>query len=652
VLARTASLAGLPATLRASARARADAAVRRCAPADPRAALKVFALSFALVVAVALAFPAAAQADPISDAIRDAIQSVLGWVFERVMSGLFGRIQGEITQALAAWLVAIPNFDPSAQQEYVAGPAKSNIDAARQATSMLALGGLGAVMTLSVVRYWLSGLSMRGSGGIEAFEGFSRTLLAVGMILLWPDAFRLFVALTNSATHALLNWPEVKDAVSGLWGWTTALTAGSFALSAPVAVIITIIVFVAFALLLLGLVLMKIMITAGTAVIYVLMPVALVLWPLPETAWVARVVGRAFVVCLLIPLTWAVIFITFAALGADFFTLRGQGGVLERVIVTPLVAIAMLGLSITVPKALGKSALLGAVNSTGGSAGVGAAGFFGRMASSVAARRADSVLAQRVPASWGGRAQPAPSSMSPAAEAGLAAAGVPLAGGEGGSAGADPSRGAGSGAGAPGGGAPGGGTPGGGPNPQAGDGRQPHDGSRPDDERQDERQRQGQGPQGQGQPSGQPAPTRRHSGDIPFHNDPKALKQVRDDARAWNANNGGPNEIATWGALTELSMDHQDRVAAEARSLSSRDFQDAMLTRATNPAFSSAEQGAWFTLGAAGRDRVRQIVAFEEDGGFTTPPMGTGGGGGDIGGGGGDGDAAPPPASPAPGAGS
>jgi hypothetical protein len=609
VLVRPASLTRRLASARPAAlRARAAAAVRAAAPADPRAAASAFAISFAFALAVMLLFPATAQAVGITSAITNAIHNVLDWVFGQIMGTIFGGVAGKVTRVLVSWLVAIPNFDPGAQQQYVTGPPKSSLDAARQTTSMLALGGLGAVMTLSVIRYWLSGLSMRGSGGIEAFEGFARTLFAVGMILAWPTAFRLFVALTNSATHALINAPATKEALAGLWGWSSVLLASSvFVLgSGGVALIILIIVFIAFAMLLLALVMMKIMLTAGTALIYVLMPIALVLWPLPETSWVARVTARAFLVCLLIPVTWTVIFMTFAALGQDFFTLRGGGDLLSRTIITPLVSIAMLSLSITIPKALGKAALFGAINATGGHAGGGGGGFISRMGSSVGARRLDAGIAQHIPQQLGGRMQPA-ATMSTATQTALAAAGAGVTAGAGAAAGGGGGAMAalqgmlqgGGGANGATGGASG---AGGGANGATG------------------------GANGAGVSPGQGAPPTapRHTGDIPVHHDPQALRQQRDEAASWRAS-GGPNEVTTWGALTELSPDNQQRVADEVNNLGNRDFETAMLSRATNPAFSETEQGAWQTLGTAGRREVAAVVENytgygSDDGGEPSAP--------------------------------
>ncbi len=152
-------------------------------------------------------------------------------------------------------------------------------------------------------------------------------------------------------------------------------------------------------------------------------------------------------------------------------------------------------------------------------------------------------------------------------------------------------------------------------------------------------------PGGQGPGQGQGRAPLANGAPIPYHHDPAALRQLKDEARAWRSNDGGPSEAATWGALGELRSEDQARVADEAQRLSGGEFQDAMLTRASNPAFSETQQGAWFTLGAAGRDQVREVVSFEQGGGFTTsgggdepwvPPHSDRGNGG------------PPPSSPTP----
>jgi hypothetical protein len=83
----------------------------------------------------------------------------------------------------------------------------------------------------------------------------------------------------------------------------------------------------------------------------------------------------------MIPLMWAVLFVTFGALGADFFSFSGQGTFLDKLVIQPLVTIAMLILAITLPRSLAKAALLGALTPglTGGARG-GGGGFMGRTA--------------------------------------------------------------------------------------------------------------------------------------------------------------------------------------------------------------------------------------------------------------------------------
>jgi len=372
---------------------------------DRGAAVRALLTASALAAVASLLFPATASAG-ISEAITEAIRGSLDWVVDTIVRKLFGTVPAAITNEVVSWLVAIPNFDPAAQQPYVDGPVRSSLDGARQATTMLALGGLSAVVTLSVLRYWLSGLSMRGSGGIEAFEGLMRTLLAVGLILLWPEAFRLSVALANSASDTLLNLPNVKENLVSAWG----AAATGVVVGGPVGLLVGILIAVAFAVMLLMLLSMKIMLTAGTAVLYVLMPIPLVLMPLPELAWLLRIAGRAFVVCLITPLGWCVIFVTFGGLGVDVLTFQGQGGFFDRAVVKPLVLVAVLRLAIMLGRSLGKAALAGAVGAaTGGTPQrSGGAGFIARMGSTLAARRVDSAIAQQVPQKFGGRMQPPP----------------------------------------------------------------------------------------------------------------------------------------------------------------------------------------------------------------------------------------------------
>ena len=69
----------------------------------------------------------------------------------------------------------------------------------------------------------------------------------------------------------------------------------------------------------------KIVVSASTALVFVAMPLAVMLWVIPELAWIARAAMRAFAVVLVIPLAWALCFATFAAVGVDALALKGAG---------------------------------------------------------------------------------------------------------------------------------------------------------------------------------------------------------------------------------------------------------------------------------------------------------------------------------------
>lgn len=638
-------------------------AARRRLFADPRAALRALLVALAAWAVVSLLFPDQASAG-VSDAVQDAIKDSLNWVFETIMWGIFGRINAKITQDLISWLVAIPNFDPSSgganvwdYERFVAGRAQSSIDRARLATTMIALGGLGAVMTLSVIRYWLSGLTMRGSGGMEAFEGLSRSVFAVGLILLWPDAFRVVVALVNSATHTLVTWPSTGDNLALLLGEVN-LVRSMLGINGPVGLIVTILIYVGMALMMLMLVVMKIFLTAGTSVLYVLMPLAIVLWPLPETSWVANVTARAWVVCMLVPLVWAVVFMTFAAVGADYFTLSGQGDLLDALIIKPLVTVAMLWLAILLPRALAKAALMGAISSATG-ANVQSLGSIRsaiapltaplRMArGALNALNSVQNLARTASQFSSAQRDAAGRGASPrdAARAGLMSVlGLPSSGG------GLPSGGGGGAGGGGGGGAGGGGGGGAGKGNSAapkssasmsGDlhkdasgwsdmhGRRA--GLEPVNEPKRPRAADG-APLSEGADA--PAPQ-------PQLGDDHVPKPGHVDTLRWHANrvrSGTSSAVPTGGdvvrnarlnanypalasiksdpgpggasvAMASLTPTDRQQVAHQTQSsaVSDQQWESAMLTRATNPGYTPAEQEAWFSFAAAGRPAVQQAL--------------------------------------------
>lgn len=269
-------------------------------------------------------------------------------IFKSLVSWLFGGIQAQVTKSLISYLVALPNFRGG------------NVGELSHTTSAIAFGLIGAVMTFSIARYYLAGMSLSGAGGYEAFEGVIRTVGAAMFIMVWPFLFDQLVALANTASAAVMQSHGVADDVTRLFRATFTVTVLS-----GVGPLIGIVIALAGTFLLLGLLLMKVVMSAALAVLFVGMPIAVVLWPIAGLSWIARFAARGLTVILLAPLLWALVFAAFAAIGVDALSLRGGGGAIDKAIVKPLTAIALLYAAITLPRLLMRAAMLGAHDGPG-----------------------------------------------------------------------------------------------------------------------------------------------------------------------------------------------------------------------------------------------------------------------------------------------
>ena len=72
----------------------------------------------------------------------------------------------------------------------------------------------------------------------------------------------------------------------------------------------------------LALILVKITITALLAVLYVLSPLAIGLWPVEQLSWLLRTLLQVAFVALIFPVLWAACFAVFAVLTPDFNSWR------------------------------------------------------------------------------------------------------------------------------------------------------------------------------------------------------------------------------------------------------------------------------------------------------------------------------------------
>jgi hypothetical protein len=277
----------------------------------------------------------------IGGAINDTI--IAG--FKAVIGLLFGGLQSAITVALIKWITTIPNLS---------GGHVGNLEAS---VAVGAGGLLAATMTISIVRFWGSGLT--GDGAWAGAEGVMRGAVAAVLIGLWPQIFGLAIKLSNALQSGILGG-AVEAQLKALFRDLDVIgVAGGMLTGDLIPMFLAIVIAVVGILMLLALVAMKIVITALTVVLFCAMPLALVVWPIPELAGITRFCLRSLGAVVAIPVVWCLVFGSFAAIGADTFSFSNTGkeqGIfgtaLNVTIVRPLVAIALLYLALVLPRRL------------------------------------------------------------------------------------------------------------------------------------------------------------------------------------------------------------------------------------------------------------------------------------------------------------
>jgi hypothetical protein len=293
--------------------------------------------------------------------------------FVAIINSLFSGFEAKLTLSALTWLTSLDN------------QSGGHITTLYNLTSGMAIGLLGAVITVSIVRYWIAGLSMSGSGGFEALEGLMRSIGAVGFLLIWPVFFGLLINLSNVASATILGDPPLRAEIAHIINTVVLVTVSP---GGDLTLFIGIVIAIVGGLLFLALLFMKVMIGATVTFLFIAMPLAVILWPIDELAWLARYALRAFICLLIVPVVWALIFATFAAITTNALEFQGAHGFLNQV-TQPLVALAMLWLTITIPRTLFKLA--------SGGLGMGrhGGGFVSRAGSYLAARQAGMYLAER-----------------------------------------------------------------------------------------------------------------------------------------------------------------------------------------------------------------------------------------------------------------
>jgi hypothetical protein len=345
-------------------RAEADAAASPIRAAARRhaglLAVAAAALAAVLVISAATAPPARAASiagidiNPLDwpgelfSGISGGIAKLAVSGFDAIVKALFAPIAKFITTQLIGWLLTVPNLT------------QGNVSQLQQTVEAMAGGMLGAVATISTIRYWAAGFAGGGDSGFAALEGLTRTVAAALFLAVWPWLFDSSAHLTNLFTDSLMGSGPVVHSVSHLLA--AGLGAGIALSFTPIGLFLNIAMAVAASLLFLGLLLVKIVLSISTILIFVGMPLAVVLWPV--VPWIARLALRAFAVCLIVPAVWALCFAACAAVSLN--ALSFNASTVMNTLLQPLVAIVLLWVMLRLPIHLARVAMLGAMPLGGG----------------------------------------------------------------------------------------------------------------------------------------------------------------------------------------------------------------------------------------------------------------------------------------------
>jgi hypothetical protein len=302
----------------------------------------------AAIALLALAAPASALALP---SLPDLTPDIPGpgdlvrAMFEFLLETFFG-IEATVTRRVVDFLVAHPIYSDGARYPELAR-LRAYVDAGAWALLTLTI-------TIAALRYWASGFT--ASGSYEAIQGMVRGATAVAAMIAYPLVFEWACVAANLLTHALLEAPGVRGGMTKLLAAALVVnfaTLGIGSIAAVVAVVLLVLLIVT-----------KIVIATVLALLFVSGGLAIALWPLPETAWVARTWLQVLIGVLLWPAVWALCFAMFAVLGQSAFSFKGEFG---DALVKPFVTVAALWVAFKAPQLIARQAMLaGLAPSLGG----------------------------------------------------------------------------------------------------------------------------------------------------------------------------------------------------------------------------------------------------------------------------------------------
>lgn len=319
-----------------------------------------------LVAAVGLLFAPAASAAVVALPARWPV-GLLGLPLpslpslQEVVEGIAKDFFGAFAKALVpGWL---KHATVSTLQHLVALPDPagwSHVGQLQSDMTWLGVCLLPAVLAVSVLRYWLLGLT----GSAHPTTAVVRAVVAMGVLVGYRWGIGQLVDGANTVTHAVLGLPLVAEGLQRVIAvmWGGALLGGAGGVLAALLVIVAVLLAVAlFALKVLVLLVLAGVIIAG--------PPLIALAVLPELDSLARTLTRAGFATTLVPFAWTVLFATAGALSLDATSFTGGAGGVPSHIEAAFAGLVTIVLAVRLPLMMishARQALSGATLSPAG----------------------------------------------------------------------------------------------------------------------------------------------------------------------------------------------------------------------------------------------------------------------------------------------
>jgi hypothetical protein len=295
------------------------------------------ALALMLTLMMAVPEPASASVPhaPVA-AIWDVFPDV-GELAQKVVKAIIDKFFGipaGITTDILKYMVRSPNYADAGRFPEL-GDLRTYIASA-------SWGLLTLTFTGAVLRYWAAGFTATSSG--EAVASLGRSVAAVAGLIAYPQVFGYVVTICNMLSDGILNAPGVHHGLAVMFAATFALNnPGISAMAGVVAAVVMV-----------GLVVTKVVLSVMLAALYVSAPLVIVMWPLGALAWLPTLWFKSVIVVCIWPVIWSIVFAVFAVVGASTFSMNGGIG---QAFFNPWIAASGLLAAFKTPQAVARSAI-------------------------------------------------------------------------------------------------------------------------------------------------------------------------------------------------------------------------------------------------------------------------------------------------------